>query len=95
MDNFKENRKIFYEKYLEFDFNGDGGNVFFTNWYHIIRDKENMTPATELEDIEFLLDKSNGDGDVANDYMQDILSEGEEFGIESWKEFIINRRAQK
>ncbi len=88
MDNFKENRKIFYEKFLEFDFTSDGANQFFVNWYNVVGEKENMTPATELEDLEFLLEKTKGDGDLANNYMQDILSEGKEYGIKSWNEFI-------
>lgn len=87
---YKENRMKFYDAILEFDFDKSDLTEFIENWQAVINisQLDTYSPYHELNDILFVLGKTDGDGKRCNDYLQYLIIEKLPISDETWAEFL-------
>lgn len=87
---YRRNRIDFYEKFLDFEFVETDAEQFFVNWREIISQnlKGDYSPYAERNDLFYLFEMTGGDGDMANEYLQELLLEKKSINDETWTEFI-------
>ena len=83
---YRENRMKFYDAILEFDFGKSDLTEFFQNWQAVINlsQHDSYSPYHELNDILFVLGKTDGDGKRCNDYLQYLIIEKLPISDETW-----------
>ena len=93
MNVYRQNRVDFYDLILEFEFTIDDSLQFIQNWRDIINLKKDgdYSPYLELNDLDFLLKMTKGDGDIANQYLQELILAGGTISDDSWHQFQISR----
>lgn len=91
---YRLNREDFYSSILEFEFTQSDAEQFLLNWKDVIRGNiaNDYSPYMENNDLSFLLRSSNGDGDLANAFLQDLIANGDVISDESWTKFMDNQR---
>lgn len=91
---YRKNREEFYSCILDFDYNVSDAEQFLLNWKDVIAGSidNDYSPVMEMNDLAFLLKSTNGNGDLANEYLQDLILNRDIISDESWNKFINNRR---